>query len=192
MTFTRSFALLSLGVLLSACGGSTDSGSFDQGDTSESSDASSDSSATDGGSDGTATDGSTDGPSVDGGIDAIATDAPADGDARPVCSEAPTKARCQECCGVEHPAGEKTFFAAELACACTDAICKSVCATTACATPPTAPSDACKTCLADTLRPKPDAGGDSGVEGACVDSVKSACSSDAKCVAYATCLGTCK
>ena len=182
---------------LVACGGSTDAGSGEPDDTGGSPDGSSDTSTTDGsGGDATSDTSSTDASgddTIDAARDSTATDASTDGDARPICADEPTKNKCQTCCAAEHPAGAKTFFAALLACACTDAVCKSVCATSSCASPPTAATDACKTCLADSLRTAgADAGADGGADGKCVDSVKTACSSDGKCVAYATCLGTCK
>lgn len=193
--FVRSFALGAC-LCLVACGDSTVAPADDQGDTDTTSDVSTDASADgttdESGGDGAVTDGAIDG-ALDGATDVIVSDAGADGEAPPVCADRPTKVGCQDCCGLEHPAGQKTFAAALLACACTDAICKTECSSTACATPSVAPSDVCKACLNESIRAaKPDAGPDGGGDGKCVDSVKSACSSDAKCVAYATCLNTCK
>ena len=176
-------------VALVACGGSTD---VNGGGTDDTGGGGSDSAIGDGlGSDtSSSTDGETD--------SSTATDSSTggDADAPPVCSSEPTRVACQDCCAVEHKAGRDVFDAALLACACTDGVCKTECAATACGPTPKAPDAACKACLAASVAAPGDAGADAsadaaGPDGKCHASVASACSTDAKCVAYLTCLGTC-
>ena len=198
-TFLRLSSISIVAATLLACGGSTVDTGNGTGDTGTP--------GVDGGSDSTLADGTTDAPgdgtstdstSTDSSTTDASTDVPiddgaiGDGDAPPpVCSSEPTPAACEDCCGAEHKEGEKTFNAALLACACTDGICKTECATTACAATPTAPDDACRACLTLSVRPAGDAGTGGGPDGKCNGPVTSACSTDARCVAYAACLGTC-
>lgn len=178
---------LAAAVALVACGGSTDVPGDQGNDTGTANpDALSDGTS----NDSSTSDGNTDTAVDDGGGDVVATDG--DG-APPVCSSEPTKAKCQECCVAEHKEGSKTFDAALIACACTDGVCKTECATTACASPATAPDAACKACLGASVKSPGDAGSPdaAGPDGKCVGPVTSACSSDAKCVAYVTCLQSC-
>lgn len=123
---------------------------------------------------------------VGGGDSTPAADAPA-GDARVACDKLSTRNACRTCCNTEHPEGYKIFLTAAIACGCTDSICKTECATTACATPPTKASDACAACLNAAVAP---AKGDAGA-GACYSSVTTACSADAKCVGWAACTQKC-
>jgi hypothetical protein len=176
-----------------ACGGSTDTGGDNGGGDTGGSGAD-----TAGGGD-TSTNGDssvgTDTTSTDTTPSETADDTStgADGDAPPVCSAEATRAKCQDCCAAEHKEGAKTFDTALVACACTDGICKTDCATTACATPAAAPDALCKACLAASVKSPGDAGPPDapGPDGKCNAPVASACSADARCVAYVTCLGTC-
>lgn len=175
-----------------ACGGS--SSDLSTGDDSGSGDdALSDGTSSDGSNDTTTDDVSNDGVPNDGADTSSSGDAGSDGDgAPPVCSSEPTRVACQDCCAAEHKDGAKVFEAALLACACTDGVCKTECATTACASPATKADDKCRVCLQSSLASTGDAGADAASpEGKCRASVTSACSTDSKCVAYETCLGTC-
>jgi hypothetical protein len=176
-----------------ACGGSTDTGDNGGDDTGG---AAVDSATGDGtgGDSSTGTDGSTDSATNEtSGETADDSTTVDDADAPPVCSSAPTRAKCQDCCVAEHKEGAKTFDTALVACGCTDGVCATDCATTACATPPTAPDALCKACLAASVKAPGDAGtADApGPDGKCHDPVVSACSGDPRCVAYVSCLGTC-
>jgi len=178
-------AFLSLVVLAPiACGGSTVEAPAEPGaDTSVSGDSSSESggdSVVDGADDTTLSDGtSTDAPG----------DAPRDGlaDAPKPCATEATRPLCTACCGDRHPDGMKTFQAALIGCACTPSVCGTVCAATACATPPKKADDVCGACLAASLAPA----GDGGTAGACLGPVTSACSGSAKCKEYVACLNSC-
>jgi hypothetical protein len=114
-------------------------------------------------------------------------------DARPdalSCGSEATRPLCTKCCGDAFPDGRKTFETAIIACACSASICKTECATTACASPPVKADAPCQACLVSTVTSPGDAGTDAGLVGACIDPIKSACTS-AGCKAYVACLGTC-
>lgn len=181
-----------------ACGGSdADTTGTPSSDTGASGDGTTDGSDDGSTTDGTSGDGVTDGSGDGGGdgtsADSTPSDSPADGDAPRVCSDEKTRAACTKCCGDEHPDGMKEFDIALIGCACAAGVCRTVCAATACATPPKKGDDPCNACLASTLRkPAGDAGADGGTEGVCIGPVSSACSSSAKCKAYYACLNSCK
>ncbi len=201
MTFTaRSHHLvlgafsLALSTGLFACGGTTTPSDDGTDSALDASDADNLDGVSDGGIDGDdASDGANDGAPSDGTVGAdVITDGPSDGpsDARPVCSAEPTKVRCDDCCQKEHKEGFATLTTALVGCACTDSICKTVCASTGCATPPSTPDSACKACFNEAAK----AGGGSdagGVAGKCNGPVTTACKGDPKCVAYVACAGSC-
>lgn len=183
----RSFGLaLGLSCAAVACGGTTETPN-DQ----TASDAADETSGGD-----ATVDGATD-TSSEAAADATdaAVDAPSDGPI--VCTSLSTKSACVACCDEQHTAGRDTFRAALLGCGCGDGVCKTECATTACATPAKKADAACSTCLDDTLKmaPKGDAGTDAGDAGepwgACISPVTSACTASADCKAYLACINEC-
>ncbi len=171
--------------MLSACGGTSSDDPIIRSDTGADEGTGTDSSTTDSSVSDTPTDTTTvTETSTETGSDG-SSDAP-DGDARVVCSTLPTRAACNNCCGDEHPTGEKEFQTAVIACACGPSVCKTECATTVCASPAKKADPTCQACLAASIRPGP---ADGGTAGACVGPVSSACTGD--CKKYLNCIQSC-
>lgn len=176
--------LLALGTVpalaLSACGGSTSDDPIIRTDTGGGADtggATTDSSASE-----TTADTTVGETATESGTD-VAADG--DGETPVVCSTLTPRAACTNCCGDENPAGEKEFVTAVTACACGTTVCKTECATTACAAPAKKPDATCQACIQASIKPA----GDGGTAGACVGPVSSACTG--ACKKYLACLQSC-
>jgi hypothetical protein len=101
---------------------------------------------------------------------------------------AKTADACQECCGTNHQQGAGTLTAAAIACVCKGqgsktnaAVCETECADTFCAAQPKQPDAACGACLEASL----------AQDGACLESVATACQADDDCMAAQECAAAC-
>ena len=94
------------------------------------------------------------------------------------------KKTCQSCCQSGHSAGFQVYLQALLTCGCKAGVCDTACKTTACASPPAQPDNACISCLQGTL--SPDAGK------SCAGDVTKACVADTDCKALNDCAGGCQ
>jgi hypothetical protein len=119
-----------------------------------------------------------------------------------MCANAPGDAGasqdCQNCCDNQPPIdptqmanmGYVTFVNALLSCGCgTTAApgpCGSECLANICAATPTAPTQACLTCLDGPAQVAADGG-----PGSCAPQISTACKADPNCVAWESCIGTC-
>ncbi len=134
-----------LAAALAACsssggdGGTSDGGKTDGGGGTDTSGGGTD---TAGG--GTDTAGGTDAPKTDS---KPATDTGGGDDS--ACGAETTNSKCQNCCATNHMDSYNAFAAALLGCACADGVCKTQCATEACATPIAPATATCQKCLGD-------------------------------------------
>jgi len=68
------------------------------------------------------------------------------------CKQEVSAQSCQDCCKSNHKAGYDALEAALLACTCSDAVCKAVCSTTVCNTPPRdSDTKECRDCFSGAL-----------------------------------------
>ena len=133
-----------------------------------------------------AADGGPDGATTDGSIKADASttttepptkDASAAETSTGECSGEATQSACISCCSKAHQDGAGAYRVATIDCMCLAAKCEKDCGATLCnANNPKAPDAACTTCV-------------NGKNGACSQSIKSACTADPDCVAFDTCVG---
>lgn len=130
----------------------------------------------DGGADGATTDAST---KADGSTttDPTTKDASAAETSTGECSGEATQTACVSCCSKAHQDGASAYLVATIDCMCLPANCEKDCAATLCnAANPKAPDATCTTCV-------------NGKNGACAQSIKSACTADPDCVAFDACVG---
>jgi hypothetical protein len=102
------------------------------------------------------------------------------------CGDMSTHEACASCCDTAHPGGHDTLFQAVHTCVCKAAHCSSACATSFCASMPSAPDagDPCGACVHGVLSP------DAGASG-CGGEIASACMADDVCMAYQMCTMAC-
>ncbi|GAC1546277.1 MAG: hypothetical protein NVS3B10_10250 [Polyangiales bacterium] len=99
-----------------------------------------------------------------------------DGGTDPTCGATTTQTDCQKCCHDAHVDGYNAFVSALLTCACKPGNCDTACAATVCASTPTSPDAACKTCLG-TIQ-----------SGACKTDLATACGPGGPCAPFNDCI----
>lgn len=133
--------------------------------------------AADGGPDGGTTDGSSKADGSTTTTEPPTKDASVAETSTGECSGETTQSACISCCSKAHQDGAGAYLVATIDCMCLPANCEKDCAATLCnADNPKSPDATCTTCV-------------NGKNGACAQSIKSACTADPDCVAFDACVG---